>query len=1212
MKKKIWFRIAVILFITATCLWLAYPPSEKIRLGKDLQGGVSIVMQVRLGDRDDWQTIMSQVISVIKQRINPTGVLDISVQAQGRDRIEIVMPLPSEDVLAARKRYEDMLAQIVSEARIPSAELSQALRDGNAAERFGGDAVEAGGARIAQLTRLQLAHNKQRDTRAALDAVEGQEIDPAELARLQQSVADAEYEFEREFENTLRLSLDERRLVQAVIRPKEPAPQIGLDGKPVLDPVTNEPVMGPSPRETEINSLKAEFPNVASEIAAAVEAYDHYTSIRKGLDDPEDLLRLLRGAGVLDFHIAVRPGAAGINAQQLRAQLQERGPAGVDFSIASWFAVNDLKQFFKEPEQLEALRANPEAAFASRGLVGAEYDGEYYVLLYTTDAKSMTHGPGDEWSVTSTFRTTDRLGRPAVAFRLDDAGGAKMSAMTGRHVDEPMAIVLDGEVYSAPNLNSQIGKEGIIEGSFSEQELTYLIRVLAAGSLEARLSPEPIAINTLGPSLGKDNLLRGLEACLLSLIVTAMIMLGYYFVAGLVANIALLILAVAIFGIMSFVDATFTLPGLAGIALSIAMAVDANVLIYERIREEIVNNREDLRSAIRLGFSRAMSAIIDGNLTNLIVCVVLLYTATTEVKGFAYTMIIGVVATLFAALFVTRTILWLYTDILKARSLPMLPTVVPAIHRALEPNINWIGLRKFFLPLSAVLVIASLALVWSRGSLIFDTEFRGGVSMAMRTAVVDANHDGVPDSALPNGQPARVLLSLNDVRDRVRAIGAEAEATLANMPAAEQDTNSPQALRAKTLREMTRASVLTMGESQLRDDVVYSSDFQIKVANPSGIQDEATITNTVVQAIVDEFGTQLDVTPTIEFAGAGDVLHTTYTFPITDPELGKNIDDPRYTERVNEFLGGAAVVLRDMEPAITLSDLEHRLERMRGQPDFRTALGRRVQVIGLEPADGAGGAPTYRSAAVLVFDEAVNYLTGEPDRWDEQVAAVEWKLVNAALQQPPALLSVSSFSSAVAETLAANAVVAIVFSLLGMLTYIWLRFGSLRYSLASVVALGHNVIICLGALALTHYVSGGRFASMILLDEFRIDLNVIAALLTIIGYSLNDTIVILDRIRENRGKMLIVTGGIVNQSINQTFSRTVLTGGSTILASIILYVLGGTGIQPFAFTFLIGLIAGTYSSVAIAAPLVYKSGGERPIAETHQEMPMGFVEGEVG
>jgi len=221
-----------------------------------------------------------------------------------------------------------------------------------------------------------------------------------------------------------------------------------------------------------------------------------------------------------------------------------------------------------------------------------------------------------------------------------------------------------------------------------------------------------------------------------------------------------------------------------------------------------------------------------------------------------------------------------------------------------------------------------------------------------------------------------------------------------------------------------------------------------------------------------------------------------------------------------------------------------------------------------------------------VYDDNLDQAAVDVELWDTQLAANEWRLVSTALATGSSLQEVNSFSPAMARTLAANAVVAVVLSLLGMLMYIWIRFGSLRYSVSTIVAVTHNVIVCLGALALTQYIAGTPVARFLMLEEFRIDLNVIAALLTIIGYSLNDTIVILDRIRENRGKRLFATPEIINNSINQTFSRTILTGGSTIVASIILYVLGGTGIQPFAFTFLIGLLIGTYSSVAIAAPLV--------------------------
>jgi SecD/SecF fusion protein len=156
-----------------------------------------------------------------------------------------------------------------------------------------------------------------------------------------------------------------------------------------------------------------------------------------------------------------------------------------------------------------------------------------------------------------------------------------------------------------------------------------------------------------------------------------------------------------------------------------------------------------------------------------------------------------------------------------------------------------------------------------------------------------------------------------------------------------------------------------------------------------------------------------------------------------------------------------------------------------------------------------------------------------------------------------------------------------------MLAYIWVRFGSFRFSTASIVSLAFNVIICLGFLAISIPLAKTGVGAALFVEEYRIDLNVVSGLLTIIGYSINDTVVILDRIRENRGKRAWISAETVNDSINQTFSRTILTGGTVLLTVVVLIVLGGTGIRPFAYTFMIGLLAGTYSSVAIAAPLVY-------------------------
>jgi SecD/SecF fusion protein len=763
-----------------------------------------------------------------------------------------------------------------------------------------------------------------------------------------------------------------------------------------------------------------------------------------------------------------------------------------------------------------------------------------------------------------------------------------MSRLTGAHVGQSMAIVLDGQVYSAPNLLGQIGSNGMIEGDFSPEQINYLTRVLAAGALSARLSEQPIAINTLGPSIGADNLARGLKAFVLSIVVTSVIMLVYYFFAGLVANIALFCNAIVIFGVMALLDASFTLPGLAGVALSIAMAVDANVLIYERIREELVNNREDLRTAIRLGYNRAMSAIIDGNLTHLITCVVLLYTATTEVKGFAVTMILGVLATLFTALFITRVIFTFYTEYFRAKRLPMLATVFPAIHRALEPSFNWIGKRRIFYACSAVASIIALGLVFSLGSRILDTEFRGGVSLTMQTRPARSGE--------PADQSAekRLLLSRPEVERQIHALG---EAAGPDQPA---------------VRELRSAIVLTVGET---GPDYQASRFQIKVSNPPGISAEASVDAAVQNAIATRFADVLDVTPKLDFAGRDVVDHSAFTFPIEEDVLGANIGMPEVTQAVRSFRGGVAIVLRDIHPPITAEQARRRLADLREQPDFANLRGRQVNVVPLTPADPGDPQKGATALAVLVRDPNLDLRNVDLAVWDSQLAQSEWKLTTTALGTGSSFQEVSSFSSAIARTLAANATVAVLLSLLGMLVYIWMRFGSLRYSVATVVAVTHNVIICLGAIALTHYISGTRFASMLLLQDFRIDLNVIAALLTIIGYSLNDTIVILDRIRENRGKRLFATPQIVNNSINQTFSRTILTGGSTILASVILYVLGGTGIQPFAFCFLVGLLVGTYSSVAIAAPLVVKipageDGGAAPRravmeSDVNQAVPAG-------
>jgi len=1178
--QNIGFKLALIVAIVGLCLWSMFPVNERIKLGKDLRGGVSLIYTVDVpDDAANPQETLGQTIEVLKDRVNPTGVLDISMEPIGRNRIEIVMPLPNDEVKALQQDYKDSLDQLLEDAAIPEAELLASLQVGNAVEQWGG---REGTTRYEVIRQLQTAHDEIETAKRRLAEAEAEaDAPPGAVREAQFRLARALDEYDRLAERAKRQSLPQARLTRALGLSDEKQRLIDDAGEPIIDPESGERALGPSPRDVALESIRADFPHIAEQLDTVIAKYNTYQQERTGFDDPEDLMRLLRGAGVLEFHIAVTTNNvadSGLNVADLREAISTVGPDNTDSAVARWYPINDPEQWTDTPAQLKALQDDPETFFAGRGMFAVEYEGIPYLLLYTTNDKQMTHQADQpNWSVNRTFGTVDQLGRPAVGFDLDPAGRRLMGQMTGKHIGEPMAIVLDGEVYSAPNLLGMIQGNGIIQGEFTADQIDYLIRVLTSGSLEARLSQNPIAMNTLGPSIGADNLNRGLESFVIAVVVVCLFMLAYYLMAGVVANIALIANGVIIFGFMAAISGTFTLPGLAGIVLTIGMAVDANVLIYERIREEIMAGELDLRGCVREGYAKAMSTILDANVTNLIVCAALAQTATTEVKGFAVTLSIGIAATLFTALFVTRQVYYLYTDLFNARSLPMLPTIVPAIHRALEPSINWIGLRKAFWAFSAVAIVSSIGLISVRGVDMFDTEFRGGVSITMRTKLVNPGDD----------TSGRVQLAQDRVNERVHAA---AQAAI--------DDSDPESVTAKVAREVARANVLTVGSTTTTEaGDVASERFQIKVATPKGVADDTDITPVVSNIITEAFGEDLDITLPLRFTGLEAGSYADYTYPIDNAVLGDNINMPSQRLNIGEYLGGLAILIEDVEPATTPEEVLSRLDRMRNQPDFQDTLGRQTEVIPLTPSpDGEG----YTDLVILVYDDAMNYRDQDDyDLVNTRLALREWELARSALAEGSSFEQVSSYSSSVAKSLAASAVVAVALTLLGILVYIWVRFGSLRYSVAAIVALVHDVTIALGILALTGVLANAGIGGFLLIEEFRIDLGVVAALLTIIGYSLNDTIVILDRIRENRGKRPLPTPAIVNRSINQCVSRTLLTSVTTLIAVVIMFVEGGTGIRPFTFCLLIGLVVGTYSSVAIAAPLVV-SRSTPPGGETEQ------------
>ncbi|MGC8917157.1 MAG: protein translocase subunit SecD [Thermoanaerobaculum sp.] len=250
-------------------------------------------------------------------------------------------------------------------------------------------------------------------------------------------------------------------------------------------------------------------------------------------------------------------------------------------------------------------------------------------------------------------RSQDQFGQPAVSFTLTLEGGRKFGEYTAAHMGEQMAIVLDNKVYSAPVIRGHITDSGIIEGQFTVQAAEDLALVLRAGALPASITY--LEERTVGPSLGRDSVIRGVRSGLVGLLLVMGFMLVYYKGAGINANVALLLNALLLFGALAAFKATLTLPGIAGIILTVGMAVDANVLIFERIREELALGKT-VRNAVDLGFSRALATIIDSNLTTLIAALFLFQFGTGPIKGFAVTLSLGLVISMFTAVFVSRTL----------------------------------------------------------------------------------------------------------------------------------------------------------------------------------------------------------------------------------------------------------------------------------------------------------------------------------------------------------------------------------------------------------------------------------------------------------------------------------------------------------------------------------------------------------------------------
>ncbi|MFN3467040.1 MAG: protein translocase subunit SecD, partial [Candidatus Brocadiales bacterium] len=310
--------------------------------------------------------------------------------------------------------------------------------------------------------------------------------------------------------------------------------------------------------------------------------------------------------------------------------------------------------------------------------------------------------------------------QPVVGFEFNTEGKAKFSTLTERNIGKPLAIILDGVLYSAPTIRERIPGRGIIEGNFTQEEVNNLIAVMRAGSLPADLELEMEM--SVGPSLGRDSVRNGLVAGLTGSVAVVGFMVVYYLGAGMVANLALVLNILLIMGVLAVLGATLTLPGIAGLVLMVGMAVDANVLIFERIREE-KSKGKPVPLAMKVGYERAFTTIIDSNLTTLLTALILYAVGTGPIKGFGITLSVGILINLFTAVFVTRVIFELFQ-----------PKEFKMLKLFEKPSIHFMSYFRRCCTASILVIAAGLVVFQWRGIDKYDIDFTGGTLIHLQLA----------------------------------------------------------------------------------------------------------------------------------------------------------------------------------------------------------------------------------------------------------------------------------------------------------------------------------------------------------------------------------------------------------------------------------------------------------------------------------------------
>ena len=771
---------------------------------------------------------------------------------------------------------------------------------------------------------------------------------------------------------------------------------------------------------------------------------------------------------------------------------------------------------------------------------------------------------------------------PCINFNMSASGAARFGGLTSSNNSRRLGIIMDNELLSAPVIRDTITDRGQITGRFTQQEVDLMVELLKAGSLPVVLKDNPSSESEISATLGAETIRSGGYAIVASLCCVLVFMLVYYRMPGLVACCALATNLVLILGVMILFRAAFTLPGLAGLVLTVGMSVDANVLIFERIREELQRGSA-LRMAIRNGFSRATTTIVDANLTTLITAIVLYTIGTDQIRGFAVTLALGILMSMYTAIFCSRVIF----DISEKRRWITQLSMMQLVGKT---QIDFIGKRRLAAACSIGLIAIGLCGVLARNTEMFDIDFNGGTSLEIVT-VAPMSYGAVRERV---DRDWNVLQhTMEGRKDRVYKFETPLEDIDQARKAVQEAFTDDQGKSLLVMYQLsfTPSTPVTgpwgPGEDTLDSESPAGSS-RGAVPDPTGprqakpVPPEPDGTDTGVRsdlpvdtllaftgndlgllAQADSSAESTDETP-----APGDSDEAAGSPDDEESSAGDGIESAQFSTYVRSTL-----TFEKPEGAIGL--------RLGQESDYgmasRDALEARIEAE--RDRLGLSGVDVNDLVSNEDGTEWVVTLAADAEQADAVLSSLESNLENS-----PVWISSSKIGTKVAGNTRTRAIVAMLTSLLGIVGYIWIRFQRVMFGLAAVVALVHDVLITLGALALSHWLA--EYFGFLLISDFKINLPIVAAFLTIIGYSLNDTIVVFDRIREVRGKSPDLTEKMVNTSINQTLSRTLLTSFTTMMVVIILYIWGGNSIHGFAFALVVGVGVGTYSSIFVASPIL--------------------------